>query len=111
MEKCGKARQAADGSIKRCMRIVCWITKAAGTRSEYPHGDLACFPSFFGLIQQNVLNDRRHGDDKGAGSSLIGIPLCLRMLVVSPLGIARLKCDGTRAETRFHLSPETDESI
>ena len=27
------------------------------------------------------------------------------------LGRLRLKCDGTRAETRFHLSCETDESI
>jgi len=27
------------------------------------------------------------------------------------LGRLRLKCDGTRAETRFRLSCETDESI
>ena len=31
-----------------------------------------------------------------------------RMQAVSRLG---LKCDGTRAETRFRLSCETDESI
>jgi len=34
---------------------------------------------------------------------------CLGLLV--PVGKLRLKCDGTRAETRFRLSRETDESI
>ena len=31
----GGAREATDDNIIRRMRIACWITKAADTRSEY----------------------------------------------------------------------------
>lgn len=69
------------------MRLLCWITKDTDTHSEYVHGDPACFPSYVSAwAQQNALNDRRYADDKGAGNSLIGIPLCLRKLERSPLG-------------------------
>lgn len=86
MEKCRKASQSTDGSIKRHMRLLCWITKATDTfriRTRRP-----CLFSIvcFGLRQQNALNDRRYADDKGACSSLVGIPLCLRKLERSPLG-------------------------
>ena len=33
------------------------------------------------------------------------------VVVVKDISRLRLKCDGTRAETRFRLSRETDESI
>jgi hypothetical protein len=35
VEKCGRARQATDDTILRCMRIACWITKGASTHPEY----------------------------------------------------------------------------
>ena len=34
-EKYGRAGQAADDSIIRCMPFACWITKATDTHSEY----------------------------------------------------------------------------
>ena len=36
---------------------------------------------------------------------------CKRLFARGHEGRLRLKCDGTRAETRFLLSRETDESI
>jgi len=41
---------------------------------------------------------------------LSGADICVKDQAASS-GRLRLKCDGTRAETRFHLSRETDESI
>jgi hypothetical protein len=35
VEKYGRARQATDDNIILRMRIVCWITKAIDTHSEY----------------------------------------------------------------------------
>jgi len=35
VEKCGRSRQATDGTTKRCMCFACWITKATNTHSEY----------------------------------------------------------------------------
>jgi hypothetical protein len=35
VEKCGKAGQATDDSITRCMCFACWITKATDTHSKY----------------------------------------------------------------------------
>ena len=35
MEKYGRARQATDDNVVRCMRVACWITKATDTHSEY----------------------------------------------------------------------------
>ena len=35
MEKYGTAREATDDNILRRMRMVCWVTKAAYTHSEY----------------------------------------------------------------------------
>ena len=35
VEKYGKARQATDNNIIRCMRFACWITKATDTHPEY----------------------------------------------------------------------------
>jgi len=37
--------------------------------------------------------------------------VCVVLCCVMFFGRLRLKCDGTRAETRFRLSGETDESI
>jgi len=35
VENYGRARQATDDNIIRRMRLVCWITKAIDTHSEY----------------------------------------------------------------------------
>ena len=35
MGKYGRARQATDDNIIRCMRIACWITEATDIHSEY----------------------------------------------------------------------------
>jgi len=35
VEKCGRARQATDDNVLRCMRIACWITKGKNTHPEY----------------------------------------------------------------------------
>jgi len=35
MEKYGRAGQATDDTIIRCIRIACWINKATNTHSEY----------------------------------------------------------------------------
>ena len=35
VEKYSTARQATDYNIIRCMRFVCWITKATDTHSDY----------------------------------------------------------------------------
>jgi hypothetical protein len=34
IEKCGRARHAADNNITRCMRFACWITEATDTHSK-----------------------------------------------------------------------------
>ena len=58
--------------------------------------------------------------DKFCGPCEVRIDTEERVLVTERVGalirgtvcsIGRLKCDGTRAETRFHLSPKKDESI
>ena len=35
IEKCGRARHAADNNITRCMRFACWITEATDTHSDH----------------------------------------------------------------------------
>ena len=35
MEKYGRAGQATDDNVIRCMRIACWVTKCTNTHSEY----------------------------------------------------------------------------
>jgi len=34
-KKYGRFRQSTDDSISRCMRVACWINKAADTHSDY----------------------------------------------------------------------------
>jgi hypothetical protein len=35
VEKYGRAEEATDDNIIRCMLFACWITKATDTHSEY----------------------------------------------------------------------------
>ena len=35
MQEYGTARQATDDNIMQSMRVVCWVTKATDTYSEY----------------------------------------------------------------------------
>ena len=79
--KYGRDGQATDNNIIGRMPFACYIPKATNTRSEYVM--LIAF-----TLQQWLHN----------------IVSALRYTCTSSVVRLRLKCDGTRAETRFRLS-------
>jgi len=58
-----------------------------------------------------VLGEKSEIENPFKFKNIINVSGKEAMTLVGKCGRLRLKCDGTRAETKFRLSRETDESI